>query len=247
MSQTNRQTVINLSLFGVLIIWGILIYNNSGIKKDQPKKQATDEITINGRRVFRAFKDAATGDSVFIYTDGIVMQHENRDQPPLHRYFLFSYVTQLKNSVDPITGDFWFRATGFPSKNEFDSLVYASLKYKKSCYQNIIVTGIYEFKNEEDFEAFGKSGSTHYYKNHEECRSGSSLFFDSRSRPYIPPQMFIRDAPFMKIDSGLMVQRDDSVEILYHDSPAYTIRPTDTTASRAFTDVQKKKSDKIKK
>lgn len=73
------------------------------------------------------------------------------------RYFLISYIVRLKNHEDKqdIEGDVWFSCDGFPKKHDMDSIVFDGLEYKKGCYQNVIVTSIFEFKNREDYLAFG--------------------------------------------------------------------------------------------
>jgi hypothetical protein len=77
---------------------------------------------------------------------------------PSSRYFLVSYTSQEKRSgSSTISGNTWFSADGFPNKRQIDSMVYVSFPLKRSCYQNVIVTSIFEFKSESDYDSFGNN------------------------------------------------------------------------------------------
>ncbi len=87
------------------------------------------------------------------------------------RYFLVSYQSMLKDDHNPITGNLWFSASGFPTKREIDSMVYNGFAKKKSCYQSVIVLNIFEFKNIEDYIAYtdNYSGDKHSKKKESCC------------------------------------------------------------------------------
>lgn len=71
------------------------------------------------------------------------------------RYFLIAYSTREKSNYNEVTGNTWFSSdSGFCSKKSFDESVYRSLPRKRKCYQHIIITSIFEFKNADDFNAF---------------------------------------------------------------------------------------------
>lgn len=79
--------------------------------------------------------------------------HHSRDS---HRYFLINYKTNEIGNGRENYGAFWFKQSQFPSKNFLDSSIYSCLEKDKCCYNHIIITDIYEFKDSNDFNAFGK-------------------------------------------------------------------------------------------
>lgn len=98
-------------------------------------------------------------DSV-IATAGIYYPPSITSIPPMeydfNRYFYITYLTSLKNKSKSEYGEIWFYCNGysFPSKTFIDSSILSLLEYKKSCYQNFILTSIYEFKNKRDYNSF---------------------------------------------------------------------------------------------
>lgn len=78
------------------------------------------------------------------------------NKPDDHRYFLVNYKTNEVWNGKENYGAFWFKSKEFPSKNYLDSSIYSCLEKAKDCYEHIIITNIYEFKDSNDFNAFGK-------------------------------------------------------------------------------------------
>lgn len=72
------------------------------------------------------------------------------------RYFMIAYHVTSKDRRQTSYGSRWLDVKGFPSKKWIDSIVYTALPLQKSCYQSIIVTSIFEFKNHEDFNSYLK-------------------------------------------------------------------------------------------
>lgn len=74
------------------------------------------------------------------------------------RYFLISYTLCLKNDIRPITGQLWLSTIlgKFPNYNDVQTRIFKSLLYERSCYQQVIILSIFEFKEQRDFEEFGR-------------------------------------------------------------------------------------------
>jgi len=72
------------------------------------------------------------------------------------RYFLVSYSTKFININDAgdIQGNISIISDRFPARSEIDSVVYSYLLNKKSAYQSIIITSIFEFHSENDYRNF---------------------------------------------------------------------------------------------
>lgn len=110
--------------------------------------------------LIRSFKNTGNWDSAYLYSDGHLKIIPKKDlqeeivQEGTGRFLLISYTTKLKNDSKIIYGNMWFSAAYFPTKNEIDSLAFSGLPKVRSCYQHIIITSIYEFKNGLDFERF---------------------------------------------------------------------------------------------
>lgn len=85
------------------------------------------------------------------YLDQIV---PDSPMQPQYRYFLIGFSTHEKCGSGYISGHTWFGCHDFPNKNFIDSIVYASLPLKRKCYLSVLLTLIYEFKNQADFISF---------------------------------------------------------------------------------------------
>lgn len=79
--------------------------------------------------------------------------HENEGM----RYFLVGYQCMLKDDHNPITGNLWFMADGFPTKREIDSMIYGGLSRRKECYQPVLILNIYEFKTFGDYLTYSNN------------------------------------------------------------------------------------------
>lgn len=93
---------------------------------------------------------------------------------PIERYFLVSYVTNFKGatlSESYIEGYVSFSADGFPRKEGIDSMVYADLVRRKSCYEGIVIKSIFEFKNQRDYLSFSYKAKSNVkpVKKHIDC------------------------------------------------------------------------------
>lgn len=94
------------------------------------------------------------------------------------RYFFVTYSTNEKNGNHNIEGDTWFSSDGYFDKNRFDSGVYNSLDKKRECYQDVVIRNIIEFKNEEDYNSFGKHPESSRAKKKDcECDSIPIVLF----------------------------------------------------------------------
>jgi hypothetical protein len=117
-------------------------------------KPKTDSVKSKPVELVREFKNTGNWDSVYLYTDGHLVIIQKKDTVKSQRFFLISYQYALKEFTGTFNGDVWFSSDNFPSKKEIDSLVYDGLPNKKSCYQPILISSIFEFKNEDDFLRF---------------------------------------------------------------------------------------------
>lgn len=80
----------------------------------------------------------------------------DKPEVPTERYFMVSYQVTTKDNKSSNYGSRWFNLNSFPSKKWIDSIVYKALPLKRSCYQSIIVTSIFEFKSHDDFNSYLK-------------------------------------------------------------------------------------------
>lgn len=71
-----------------------------------------------------------------------------------NRFFEISYETTLKSGKETDYGNLYMVNDIFPNKNWIDNGVYKLLDYKKSCYQNVVITSIYEFKDQWDYYSY---------------------------------------------------------------------------------------------
>lgn len=88
---------------------------------------------------------------VFVFGCGLILNPHDE-----YRYFLINYKTNEVWNGKENYGAFWFKLQNFPSKNYLDSSIYSCLEKDKCCYNHIIITNVYEFKDSCDFNAFGK-------------------------------------------------------------------------------------------
>lgn len=119
---------------------------------------AVDEPEIKPKPVqlVKTLKVSNDLDSIYIYDDGhIVATTKDTVAKSTQRYFLITYQYALKEFEGIYVGDVWFSADDFPSKNKIDRIIYNGLPRKRSCYQPIIISSIFEFRNEDDFLKFG--------------------------------------------------------------------------------------------
>jgi hypothetical protein len=114
----------------LLIIMLVSIF--FGCKSGENKQVAKKDTVVNSFRMYRI------ADTV----------------QPVKRYFFVSYSTIDKNDNHEISGDLFFSHTGMFSKNELDSMCYEGFDHVKSCYQNIVIVSMFEFKNKADFDIF---------------------------------------------------------------------------------------------
>jgi len=102
---------------------------------------------------------------------------------PTPRYFLVSYSTMRKDSPNPILGYTWlYTGGGFFRKEDIDASVYKSLEMKRECYQGIVITSIFEFKDKADYEAFSVGAHADPAPKRPKPSCGSPLF--EISHPY---------------------------------------------------------------
>ncbi len=64
-----------------------------------------------------------------------------------NRYFLISYSTQTAIAYHDIAGHFAIASKTFIPKKDIDSIVFDILPLKRKCYQEIVITSLFEFKN----------------------------------------------------------------------------------------------------
>lgn len=121
-------------------------------KKDTIDSSVRMYRVADAPTLVRAFKNSGNWDSVYLYSDGhlVIIQ-----QPPQTRYFLVSYSCLTKDESKTITGFRIFSSSnGFFSIRQFDSLCFADFPNARNCYQQIIITYLYEFKSQQDFDDF---------------------------------------------------------------------------------------------
>lgn len=124
-------------LLGILIIVGTCGCNQS----------KNSSLTL-----VRTFKNTGNWDSVYLYSDGHLLIKEK--QIP-KRFFYFSYSTcQVNNGFSTVEGFQYIASDYFPRKTFLDSLVFDRLPLKRKCYQNVIITSIFEFESEADYLSF---------------------------------------------------------------------------------------------
>ena len=75
------------------------------------------------------------------------------------RYFLIAYNFVPKNGSEMNgggNGEMYIETDRFPSKKYLDSIGRSGMPHKKSYYQEIVITSIFEFKSKEDYQNFSK-------------------------------------------------------------------------------------------
>lgn len=79
------------------------------------------------------------------------------NKPTKKRYFYINYRTEDNYSNESLYGSrsFW-RNSGFPSQREIDTMVIGALPKTFDCYQHVVVTSLFEFKDSNDFNDFRK-------------------------------------------------------------------------------------------
>lgn len=81
---------------------------------------------------------------------------EPKDRPT-KRFFYINYRTEDKYTNESLYGSrsFW-RNIRFPSQKEIDTMVIGALPKTFDCYQHVVVTSLFEFKDSNDFNDFRK-------------------------------------------------------------------------------------------
>ena len=147
------------ALFVLVAVGGVA----SKCGHDVPTYKKPDTVMVALNRNGNAISVRLTHkDSIFRHGDTVIHFFDNGAdtsiQPISYRYFLVSYVTRLKDDNTPdIEGDLTIESDLFPNKPQIDSIVYRSLIKKRKCYQDIVITNIFEFKNQSDYTAFNQN------------------------------------------------------------------------------------------
>lgn len=92
-----------------------------------------------------------------------------------NRYFYITYQTSLKDNSAYSYGEVWFSCEGFPRKTVIDSNVFSHLEYTRNCYQSLVLTSIYEFKNRGDYNSFAENYKGESAPKHKKI-CGNNLF-----------------------------------------------------------------------
>lgn len=95
------------------------------------------------------------------------------------RYFYITYQTTFKNQSQSDYGEVLISCKGFPQKTWIDSGIFSRLENKRSCYQNIILTSIYEFRNKEDYNSFMINYKGDKPTSHKKTCEQKDLFYHS--------------------------------------------------------------------
>lgn len=126
---------------------------------------------------YKAVTKVVKTDTVVVKTDTVVPV---RSLVPVRRYFFLAYSTQEKNSSDILTGETWFTSdSGFPKKTDIDRDIFSSFPKKRKCYQHLLITCMFEFKNSEDYNNFTAAykGDKNPAKQAECCKPSKLIIY----------------------------------------------------------------------